>query len=65
MTDAERLDWLERNHTLHQSVEIIYVVDGYEVQIVDEDGFTNLSPAFHGADLRSAIDSAIAERGKG
>ena len=59
MTDKERLDWLEANHTLHKSVEILYVVDGYEVTIVDEDGYTVLSPNFHGQNLREAIDKAI------
>ena len=59
MTDKERLDWLEANHTLHKAVEILYVVDGYEVTLMHEDGYTVLSPAFHGADLREAIDKAI------
>lgn len=60
MTDAQRLDWLEKFHTLHTSVEILYVVDGYEVTVMNEDGIHELSPRYHGADLRSAIDAAMA-----
>jgi hypothetical protein len=57
--DAARLDWLENNHTLHKSVEIVYVVDGYQVCLLHEDGVTELSPKFEGHDLRSAIDEAM------
>lgn len=32
-TDADIIQWLEDNHTLHQSVTALYVVDGYEVTI--------------------------------
>jgi hypothetical protein len=59
MTDKDRLDWLEANHTLHKTVEILYVVDGYEVTLMHEDGVTELSTRFHGSDLREAIDKAI------
>lgn len=57
--DAKRLDWLERMHTLHQSVEILYVVDGYEVIVMHEDGITKLSETVHGDSLRTAIDAAL------
>lgn len=60
-TDAERLDWLERNHTLHTEVEITYVVDGYEVEVTDESGRA-LSESHHGRTLRDAIDLAMAEK---
>lgn len=55
----ECLQWLEDNCTLHKSVEILYVVDGYEVQVMHEDGVTELSPRFHGETLASAIGKAI------
>jgi hypothetical protein len=55
-----RLEWLEKHSTLHTSVEILYVVDGYEVTVVNEDGITDMSPRFHGATLAEAIDKAIA-----
>jgi hypothetical protein len=55
-TDAEMLDWLERHHTLHRSVEILYVVDGYEVMLM-QDG--NEGACFHGTTLRAALDNAM------
>lgn len=56
--DATRLNWLEAKHTLHKAVEILYVVDGYEVTLThDGDPF---SGPFHGQDLRAAIDAAMA-----
>ena len=58
--DARRLDWLERHHTLHTEIEITYVVDGYEVEVVDESGRA-LSESHHGKTLRAAIDLAMAE----
>jgi hypothetical protein len=61
-TDDERFAWLEANSTLHTHVEILSVVDGYEVQVLHEDGVTELSPRYHGATLRAAIDAAIIDR---
>lgn len=54
--DAERLDWLESQATLHKQPEILYVVDGYMVEIVDDRERTML--AGRGDDLRAAIDKA-------
>jgi len=56
--EAKRLDWLERHHTLHDSVETLYVVDGYQVQIL-RDNYLGIGKAFHGATLRAAIDAAM------
>lgn len=64
--DAACLDWLEAHHTLHRNVEILYVVDGYEVTVMHEDGVHELSPRAHGATLREAISAAMrshSERG--
>jgi hypothetical protein len=58
--EAKRLDWLERNHTLHNSVAIVYVVDGYEVQFSTHDG-NNLVAETHGETLREAIDKCMEE----
>lgn len=58
--EAKRLDWLERNHTLHNSVAILYVVDGYEVQFSTQDG-NNLVAETHGGTLRDAIDKCMEE----
>ena len=57
--DASRLKWLEDQNTLHQRVDILYVVDGYEVQVMHEDGVTELSEKHHGATLGEAIDAAM------
>lgn len=35
--DTAILEWLERWHTLHYRVEMLYVVDGYEVTITYDD----------------------------
>lgn len=58
MSDEERLNWLEAMHSLHQSVEILYVVDGYEIQVT-HDGNPEGKPV-HGQTLRHAIDAAAA-----
>lgn len=56
---TNHLKWLEDNSTLHKGVEILYVVDGYEVRVMDEDGVTALSPAYHGETLSAAIEAAM------
>ena len=60
--DSERrkdaIKWLEDNHTLHTSVEILYVVDGYEVTVMHENGVTPLSKTYRGETLLTAIDQA-------
>jgi hypothetical protein len=54
----DAIKWLEDNHTLHTSVEILYVVDGYEVTVMHENGVTPLSKTYHGETLLTAIDRA-------
>jgi hypothetical protein len=61
--DAERLDWIEARLTLHSDVEMLYVVDGYEVQHVINDGATVMASG-HGDHLRAAIDRAIEAAGR-
>lgn len=51
-----QVEWLERANTLHRQVEMLYVVDGYEVQLT-WDG-TPISEAFHGETLSDAISKA-------
>lgn len=54
-----RAEWLQRMHTLHRAVEMLYVVDGYQVTICwDGDP---ISPDYHGETLELAIDKAMAE----
>ena len=62
-TDAERLDWLEKQFGLHKEVEITYVVDGYEIEFMYDCNPTN-GKKYHGATLRDAIDAASAPVGK-
>lgn len=52
------LQWLENNHALHHEVKILYVVDGYEVTVMHEDGVTALSETYKGATLLEAINQA-------
>jgi hypothetical protein len=58
-SESARLKWLEDKSTMHERVDILYVVDGYEVQVMHEDGVTELSPRFHGTTLGEAIDAAL------
>lgn len=55
--DAARLDWLERKHTLHRTIGILYVVDGYRVR--EEHDYEPIGKAHYGETLRDAMDAAI------
>lgn len=57
MNDSDRLDWFEAQHTLHGGVDVLYVVDGYEVQLTVDDA--PIGPAHKGETLRDAIDKAF------
>jgi FtsZ-binding cell division protein ZapB len=57
--DEERLNWLEAQHTLHKSVEFLYVVDGYDCILMYD---SNPKQEFHGDTLRAAIDAAAKEQ---
>lgn len=59
MSESDRLEWMERHSTLHTEVQILYVVDGYEVS-VEHDSGCGLHGPWHGATLGDAIDAAIA-----
>lgn len=54
--DSRRLDWLELVNCLHVNVELLYVVDGYELTVYGEDR----ESLFKGPTLRDAIDKAMA-----
>jgi len=60
-TDADRLDWIEQQHTLHKTVEFTYMVMGYEVQLM-YDG-NEVGKPFEGKTLRDAIDLAMKYEG--
>lgn len=54
----EKLEWLQKANTLHRQVNILYVVDGYEVTVTwDENA---ISEAFHGQTVEEAIEKAMA-----
>jgi len=58
MNDAEILDWLEAKHTLHRAVEILYVVDGYEIALT-YDGEPLRGMRWKGNTLRDACIIAM------
>lgn len=55
-TDKEMLDWIEDMHTLHQQVEFLYVVDGYDCCIT-KDGMADQH--YHGETIREALAKAM------
>ena len=52
-----RLDWIESNTTLHNSIETGYYVDHYEVVVVNDLG--RLELLNRGSSIRDAIDVAM------
>ena len=58
MTDAERIDWLQEKHTLHKSVQFLYVVDGYETHVMADSSDVPLA-VYAGRSLRESIDAAM------
>lgn len=60
ISDADILNWLERQHTLHRQVEALYVVDGYQVTIT-HDSEPIPGKEWHGETLREAYAKAMRE----
>lgn len=58
ITPVARMEWLEDMHTLHGTVEILYVVDGYQLTYMYHD--CEIAKV-HGATLNAAIDTAISK----
>lgn len=56
--EVEQIAWLQKAHTLHRQVSMLYVVDGYEVTVEWDEN--PISEAFHGETLREAISKAMA-----
>ena len=58
--DAQKsqIDWLQKVNTLHRQVDILYVVDGYEVTVTWDDN--PVSEGFHGETVAEAISKAMA-----
>lgn len=55
---ADQFAWLQKVSTLHRQVDILYVVDGYEVTVSWDDN--PISEAFHGETVAEAISKAMA-----
>lgn len=55
---AAQVDWLQKVNTLHRKVDILYVVDGYEVTVTWDDN--PVSEGFHGETVAEAISKAMA-----
>jgi hypothetical protein len=60
MSDSKMIDWLEKMSTLHQQVEILYVVDGYLVTI-SSDNDVYSEKLYHGTTVREALKKAMEE----
>lgn len=56
LADAQRLDWLEAANTLHNQVEFLYVVEGYEA-LITRDGTVSIANCAKGETIREAIDN--------
>ena len=55
---VSQVDWLQKVNTLHRQVDILYVVDGYEVTVTWDD--SPVSEGFHGETVAEAISKAMA-----
>lgn len=64
MNDESRLQWLEDHLTLHKDVELLYVVDGYQVTLLDTTPNKPGEQEFLGETLRDAIDAAMRATGE-
>ncbi len=55
-TDKEIIDWMAHNTTLHKTVEVFYVVDGYKAVLCYDD-----CPVLgvHGKDYRETLTKLI------
>ncbi len=54
-----QIEWLESMHTLHGAVEILYVVDGFQIQRTFDGG--EVGAPIKADTLIEAIDEAIAQ----
>jgi hypothetical protein len=59
MTDAERIQWYENQHTLHKTLELTYCVDSYLLECLDESGEAMWS--VQEPTLAECIDSAASQ----
>jgi hypothetical protein len=59
VTYQTAIEWIEACNTLHRQVEILYVVDGYQVSITYDSNYTNY--AWRGSTLLETINKARLE----
>lgn len=59
INDEQRLQWIEDHLTLHRDVELLYVVDGYQVTLLDTTPGRPYEREYLGETLRDAIDAAM------
>lgn len=59
ITDAQRLAWYESKHTLHNDLELLYVVGGFEMSVMEQDG-QHCKAVYSGKTLAECIDRAMA-----
>jgi hypothetical protein len=52
-TDAQVVEFIEKHHTLHTKIDMLYVVDGYEVTLLRDE--REISETFKGDTLRDAL----------
>lgn len=57
MTYYDKIEWLQKANTLHRQVDILYVVDGYDVTLMWDEN--PISEAFHGETLDKALEAAM------
>lgn len=55
--DMLRIDWIQQVLSLHQMIDILYVVDGYELRISFTDGRDDRE--YIGSTLRLVLDFAM------
>ncbi|EJY0635054.1 hypothetical protein OE855_002595 [Salmonella enterica subsp. enterica serovar Schwarzengrund] len=53
----KHIEWLESMHTLHGAIEILYVVDGYQIQRTYDD--VEIGVPIKADTLAQCIDTAI------
>lgn len=57
LTDKQRLDWWERQHTLRYSLCLTYIVDGYLLQELKDGG--QVMSEYSSSSMRKCIDAAM------
>jgi hypothetical protein len=56
MAEDDLWEWMEDRVGLHRTIEFLYVVDGYEAMLMDDDGNTEVARA-KGDTLREAVEA--------